>query len=133
MELLGSRAGPALHELVRGARCVVLPSEIYENAPITGLPSAMASSTLIGGIPELLEPDRTGWLFDSGSVDQLAERLAQVWSCSAARLAAMGAAARERVEAEFSRERYLQSMLALYARLGVRLPQTALAASLVAA
>lgn len=137
VELLGYRAGPALHELVRGARCVVLPSEIYENAPMSVLEAMALGKPVIGarigGIPELIEPDRTGWLFDSGSVDQLAERLAQVWSCSAARLAAMGAAARERVEAEFSRERYLQSMLALYARLGVRLPQTALAASLVAA
>ncbi len=132
VELVGHRSGPALHELVRGARCLVLPSEWYENAPLSVLEAMALGKPVIGarigGIPELIEPDDTGWLFDSGSVDQLADRLAQVWASSDSRLAAMGAAARERVEREFPRERYLQSMLALYARLGVRLPQPALAA-----
>ena len=130
---MGHCSGAALHELVRGARCVVLPSEIYENAPMSVLEGMAlgkpAIGARIGGIPELIEPGRTGWLFDSGSVDQLAACLAQVQACGAAELAAMGAEARERVEREFSRERYAQSMLALYDRLGVRLPEQARAAA----
>lgn len=129
VEFLGYRSGAALHEAVRAARCVVLPSEIYENAPVSVLEAMALGKPVIGarigGIPELVEPDETGWLFDSGSTEQLAERLRAVWGTPDARLAAMGARARERVLREFSRQRYTDSMLALYAGLGVRLPQPA--------
>lgn len=124
VEFLGYRSGGALHELVRGARCVVLPSEIYENAPMSVLESMALGKPVvgarIGGIAELIEHDQTGWLFDSGSVAQLAERLSQLRSCDDTRLAAVGAAARDHVLQQFSLERYSQAMLALYGRLGVR-------------
>ena len=124
VQFVGYCSGTALHDLVRGARCVVLPSEIYENAPMSVLESMALGKPVIGarigGIPELIEHGQTGWLFDSGSVEQLAERLSQLHSCDAARLATVGAQARKRVQEQFSVERYSQAMLALYARLGVR-------------
>lgn len=121
-EFLGFRSGADLHTLIRGARAVVLPSEWYENAPMSVLEAyALGKPVLgadIGGIPELIEPGRTGWIFKSGDVDALAEAIARVQATTD--LEAMGRAAREQVLTRFNRDRYLQSMLALYAELGVR-------------
>jgi glycosyltransferase involved in cell wall biosynthesis len=128
-EFLGYRSGAALHDAVRGARCVVLASELYENAPMMLLEAMALGKPVIGarigGIPEVIDEGATGWLFDSGRVDALAERLAAVKALPDAALAGMGRAARAHVEQQFSRERYLQAMLALYARLGVRVPAAA--------
>ncbi len=135
VEFLGYRSGAALHDAVRSARCVVLASELYENAPMMLLEAMALGKPVvgarIGGIPELIEEGATGWLFASAAVDELAARLAAVKAAPAAQLATMGRAARALVAQRYSRQRYQQAMLALYQRLGVRLPEEALAASAV--
>jgi glycosyltransferase involved in cell wall biosynthesis len=127
VEFLGYRSGSALHDVVRGARCVVLASELFENAPMMLLEAMALGKPVvgarIGGIPEVVIEGDTGWLFSSGSVPELAERLAAVKALPDAHLAGMGRAARRHVEQTFSRQRYLDAMLALYARLGVALPE----------
>jgi glycosyltransferase involved in cell wall biosynthesis len=127
VEFLGYRSGGELHDVVRGARCVVLASELFENAPMMLLEAMALGKPVvgarIGGIPEVVIEGHTGWLFTSGRVDELAERLASVKAFPDAQLAGMGRAAREHVEQAFSRQRYLDAMLALYARLGVALPE----------
>lgn len=124
VEFMGFRSGAALHELVRGARAVVLPSEWYENAPMSVLESmALGKPVLgarIGGIPELIDDGATGWLFPSGDAAALAERLRAIALADDAALAAMGRRAREQVSTCYTRERYAEAMLGLYARLGVR-------------
>jgi glycosyltransferase involved in cell wall biosynthesis len=126
VEFLGYRSGAALHDTVRAAMCVVLPSEWYENAPMSVLES-MALGTVvvgadIGGIGEIVGHGDSGWLFASGDAAALAARLQALAATPTATLVAQARAARARVEREFSRQRYLRSMLALYARLGVKLP-----------
>jgi glycosyltransferase involved in cell wall biosynthesis len=124
VSFLGYRAGDALHDLVRGARAVVLPSEWYENAPMTVLESFALGKPVIGaaigGIPELVTDDVTGWTFASGDTGQLSALLARVASLPAPRLEQLGKAARALVCDEFNRDGYLRAMLALYAGLGVR-------------
>lgn len=126
VEFVGYRSGSELHDVVRGARCVALASELFENAPMMLLEAMALGKPVvgarIGGIPEVVIEGHTGWLFTSGRVDELAERLASVKALPDAQLADMGRAAREHVEQVFSRQRYLDAMLALYARLGVALP-----------
>jgi glycosyltransferase involved in cell wall biosynthesis len=127
VEFLGFVSGRALHDAVRAARCVVLPSEWYENAPMTVLES-MALGTVvvgadIGGIGEIVEHGQGGWLFPSGDAEALAERLRAVAAMPDVGLVQQARLARERVEQRFSRRRYLDATLALYARLGVRLPE----------
>lgn len=33
----------------------------------------------IGGIPELVNDGKTGWLFESGNVDDLAAQIRKIW------------------------------------------------------
>ncbi len=123
-QFLGFQSGQTLHGLIRGARAVVLPSEWYENAPMSVLESfALGKPVLgaqIGGIPEMIEPGLSGWTFASGEVAELAERLREIRATPDARIAAMGRAARDTVVQRFHRAGYLQQMLALYAELGVK-------------
>jgi glycosyltransferase involved in cell wall biosynthesis len=103
---------------------VVLPSEWYENAPMSVLESmALGKPVLgarIGGIPELINEGQTGWLFASADEAALADALRTIAGADAAVLRAMGRRAREHVATHYTRERYAEAVLGLYARLGVR-------------
>lgn len=124
ISLVGFQSGQALHDLIRGARAIVLPSEWYENAPISILEAfAMGKPVIgadIGGIPEAVVPGSTGWLFPSKDGERLAHLMTEVMAAPDSEVAALGAGARERVQAEFNRQRYLDETLTVYRELGVR-------------
>lgn len=122
-EFLGYRSGLALHDLIRHAKAVVLPSEWYENAPMSVLESFALGKPVIGarigGIPEMIEVGETGWAFDSGNVDDLTECLCRVESTPSTNLRQIGTNCRRFVEQHFNRQSYIDSMLELYSTLGV--------------
>jgi glycosyltransferase involved in cell wall biosynthesis len=124
IEFLGFRSGDELARILRGARAVVAPSACYENAPLSVLEALAAGKPLIGsrigGIPELVDEGRTGWLFPAGDVDALAGLLGEVSATPDATLEAMGREGRARVERDFSRSGYVEAMLDLYAQIGVK-------------
>ncbi len=119
----GHRAGDALFDVVRGARACVLPSEWYENAPKSVLEAFNHARPVIGaaigGITELIEHGRTGWLFASGDVGALAAQLRAVRGADDLVIAQIGARAAAFVQRTFGTECYLRDMTALYAELGV--------------
>ena len=124
IEFAGFQSGDALFDLIRNSRAMVLPSEWYENAPISLLEAYACGKPVIGasigGIPECIAEDETGWLFESGSVEGLSDVLRRVQEMPDATVVAAGKAARARVEERHTPEHYLNSMRALYAELGVR-------------
>lgn len=124
VEFVGHQPPSTLATMIAAAPAVVLPSEWYENAPMSVMEAFQlatpAIGTDIGGIPELIKDGETGWLFPPGDVAALADRLAAALAISPARLATMGAAAADFVGTEFSRSKYLGRMLTLYAELSVR-------------
>lgn len=123
VEFVGYRTGDDLFDLVRGARALVLPSECYENAPVVILEAYGVGTPVIGsdlgGIPELVVPGETGLLAAAGDVDGWAARLRLLADRPDDELAAMGRAGRAFVENGFTRERYLEGLLDIYAELGV--------------
>lgn len=123
VEFLGYRSGAELHDLVRGARAVVLPSEWYENAPMSVLESFALGTPVIGarigGIPEMVIDGDTGWTFESRNADALAALLSRVKAMPNAEVAQAGRGARDHVVQHFNRAGYLEATLALYAGLGV--------------
>lgn len=125
VEFLGFRSGDDLHDCVRRCRAVVVPSEWYENAPMSVLESFALGKPVIGarigGVPEMVRPGVTGWLFESGDVEQLADVLAQVARTNDADVARLGHTARSVVAQEFAQSRYVEAMLALYREIGVSL------------
>lgn len=124
VEFLGFKAGAELHALIRQARAVVLPSEWYENAPMSVLESFAFGKPVIGarigGIPEMIDDGENGWSFASGDVEALAGVLDRTMTLPDGDLARMGRSAREGVAQRFNRASYVQGMLSLYAGLGVK-------------
>jgi glycosyltransferase involved in cell wall biosynthesis len=122
----GHLEGDALHELIRSARAVVLPSEWYENAPVSVLEAYALGKPVIGarigGIPELIREDETGLTFTSGNESSLTAALHGMAQRSDAQIHEMGRRARSWVEERFTAEQYRERILETYQELGVRGP-----------
>jgi glycosyltransferase involved in cell wall biosynthesis len=103
---------------------VVLPSEWYENAPMSILESYASGKPIIGanigGIPEMIEEGRTGWCFESGNIEELAIVLSRVKAMPAFVVTACGHAGRELTNQRFNRQQYVDAMLGVYSQLGVK-------------
>lgn len=117
----GHVSGQALRDLIGGARALVLPSEWYENAPVSILESYALGRPVIGaeigGIPELIRAGETGLTAPSGNATALAETIAQMEALGPARRAAMGTAGRDWASSNFSAAAYRDRMLELYGQL----------------
>jgi glycosyltransferase involved in cell wall biosynthesis len=119
-EFLGYKAGAELRALVAAASFVVVPSECYENCSMVVLEAmAMAKPVIgarIGGIPEQVEDGVTGLLFPSGDKEALGQAMACLWSDPPLRTR-MGAAARVKLEREYSLEHHCRDLLGIYEEL----------------
>ena len=80
---VGFQRGEALEKLIREARFSVYPSEWYENCPFSVMESQVYGTPVlgadIGGIPELIEPGKTGLLFESGNAADLKVKIETLW------------------------------------------------------
>jgi glycosyltransferase involved in cell wall biosynthesis len=125
VRFLGYLSGAPLHDAIRAARAVVIPSEWYENAPLSALEAGALGKPAIvaeiGGLPEIVDSG-SGWSFPSGDVDALATRLTEVATLADASIAEAGVSARRRVLEQFSPQRYMENIRRVYAGLGVRWP-----------
>lgn len=123
IEFLGYKTGQDLIDLIQNSRCVVLPSEWYENAPMSVLESYAQGKTVIGakigGIPELINAGETGWMFESKNQEALADLLVKVNQLTDEKLMSMGHHCRTFVGETFNRQRYIDGTLRLYSELGV--------------
>lgn len=124
VEFLGFLSGEALWSRVRGARAVVLPSEWYENGPMSVIEAFAHGKPLIGadigGIPELIADGATGWLFTSGDAASLAGALESACTAPMARMQTMGEAARFYVEQHHTAAGYYAAMVSLYQDIRVK-------------
>ncbi len=69
--------------LLSAADFSLIASECYENCPFTVMESLTLGTPVIGadigGIPELIEKGKTGELFKSGSPEDLAKKIKELW------------------------------------------------------
>ncbi|MBV1713895.1 MAG: glycosyltransferase family 4 protein [Desulfomicrobium sp.] len=123
VDFFGYRSGDALFDVIRSARAMVLPSEWYENAPMSVLEAYALERPVIGaaigGIPELIREGETGAIFQSGNAEALAARLTDFMGMSDDEILAMGKAGRRWVEEDFTAVRYRERLLGLYRDMGV--------------
>jgi colanic acid/amylovoran biosynthesis glycosyltransferase len=100
VKLVGWLSGPQVQEQLLGARGLILPS-FAEGLPVVIMESLALGrpvvSTYVAGIPELVQPDKTGWLVPAGDVDQLAAAIAAMLDASTQDLERMGRLGAERV------------------------------------
>lgn len=119
-QYMGHVAGAALAKVVRGASLIVIPSEWYENCPMSVLEAMAYGKPVvaadIGGIPELVAHEQTGLLFAPGDRAGLQEALVRLMGNADLRRV-YGAAGRKKAEECFSLERHNSELLALYLEL----------------
>ncbi len=114
---IGHVSGDELKRTVENASLLVVPSEWYENCPMSVLEAMAYGKPVVGsrmgGIPELVADGETGLLFDAGNVDQLRERLETLMASPELRRS-MGRRARVRAEQEFSLDKHNERLLSIY-------------------
>ncbi len=84
VQLLGFKNKEEVFEITFHALFGVCPSEWYENFPFSVSETFLFSKPVIGanigGIPELVIPGKTGVLFEPGNVQELGEKLIELWN-----------------------------------------------------
>lgn len=75
VSFLGYKMGDELKQLICNASFVIVPSECYENNPMTIVESYSMGipviGSRIGGIPEIIVEDQTGYTFEKGNIKEL--------------------------------------------------------------
>ncbi len=80
---VGFRTGDELDDLISNALLSVIPSEWYENNPFSVMVSKKRLTPVlganIGGIPELIDDGKTGWIFTSRNAYELTNKIRDIW------------------------------------------------------
>ena len=115
--LLGQLEGQTMGSFYRGARCLVVPSVCLEMAPLV-VGEAMAEgvpviASRIGGLPELVEDDVTGLLFEPGNASELVQKIRLLWD-DASLCRRIGQMGYERVRRERNEDVYYERLMGIY-------------------
>ena len=83
---LGYKSWDEIKNIVGKARFSVIPSECYENNPLSVIEAQCLGTPVlganIGGIPELIDEGKTGMLFESRNVSDLKDKIQQAFSAN---------------------------------------------------
>jgi glycosyltransferase involved in cell wall biosynthesis len=117
VEILGPKAGRELQDLVAGARFSVIPSEWYENCPLSGIESFASGTPVlaaaIGGLPEMVEDGVTGLLFEPFSAADLRDKMTRLFGDDEL-ISRLGRGARAKAEREYDTHSHMTKLLQVY-------------------
>ena len=84
VEFLGFCQWNDIKDIVGKAKFTVIPSEWYENNPLSVIEAECLGTPVlgarIGGIPELIDEDMNGMTFESGNADDLAGKIKAMYN-----------------------------------------------------
>ncbi|MGA7753676.1 MAG: glycosyltransferase family 4 protein [Candidatus Sulfotelmatobacter sp.] len=119
IEVLGFKSGAEKWDILRNSFCLVLPSEWYENFPISALEGFMASKPVIasrmGGLPYIVEEGKSGLLFESGNAGELAGRI-QYLADRPEEAMRMGACGRHLTETKYGPEQGYSNLKEIFSQ-----------------
>ena len=114
VELMGNLDEPLLDKFYANARMIVVPSVWYEGLPGVILEAMQHEKPVIcsniGGLPEVVENNLTGLIFNPGNSDDLKKKIESLWD-NPDLCIKMGAAGREKILNEFSVEVFYKRLL----------------------
>ena len=118
IEFCGYQSGDALRQTIRQCKAIVVPSEWYENNPMTIIEASMAGiptiGARIGGIPEIIVEGKTGYIFTSKSVSELTEAVTKLETLSAEQYQAMSLECRKFDDEKFSSRALYDKIIKFY-------------------
>lgn len=102
------------------ASCVVIPSRFAENCSMVGVEALSKGKIIIasriGGLPDLVDEQETGFLVQANDPDDLADAILHLLQ-NPSLLSTMGGPARAKYERSFSKPAYTAALLASYDRI----------------
>jgi len=118
IQVLGYQSGETLNKLIEESYFIILPSECYENNPMTILEGYAYGKPVIGakigGIPEIVEEGVTGFHFESRSSQSLVSALKKSRELKDDMYLEMSAKARLFVEKKSSPKLHYENLIAIY-------------------
>ena len=84
IEYKGRKDWAEIKETVRRARFLVVPSECFENNPLSVIEAKCLGTPVlgarIGGVPELIQEEKEGFCFKSGDAEDLSASIERMFS-----------------------------------------------------
>jgi glycosyltransferase involved in cell wall biosynthesis len=118
IEFLGFRKGEELFRYIRDASFILVPSEWYENNPLTIVEAYSVGKPVIGsnigGISELIMEGKTGFLFNMGNSNEFELKIRQATQLSDAHYLEMSEAAYGFARDKFSEMTHYRDLLNIY-------------------
>lgn len=110
IEFKGFQTGEALTNYIKNSRCVVLPSEWYENGPYSAMEAMALGKPLIvssnGGLPELVDDGVNGYVYRQGA-DALAACIEKMLHLSGDAYLEMAHSSLEKAKSMFDAHKYV--------------------------
>ena len=120
VDFIGFKTGDELIDIVKNAFFVIVPSEWYESLGLTvvepysmGRPVIAAS---IGGLAEIVDDGKTGFLFEPGNVSSLVGAMDRALSLPREEIIKMGRNAYDYYLCHFTEDCYFHKLVDLYER-----------------
>lgn len=118
IEFLGYKRGKELEDLVSNAYFVIVPSEWYENNPMTIIEAYSVGTPVIGaqigGIPEIIINAQTGFQFTSGNANELKTYIEKANNISIKEYSEFSKQAIEFAKQNMSKENYYPRLIQFY-------------------
>ena len=118
IEFVGFRKGDELFAYIRNASFVLVPSEWYENNPLTIVEAYSAGKPVIGsdigGIPELISEGETGFLFRMGDKEEFESKIRRAADMNNEQYQHMSRAAYNFATEIFSEKKHYEDLLKIY-------------------
>jgi len=117
VSFLGHLSHQEVQAAIKSAKFLVLPSECYENFPLTIVEAFSCGTPIIcsrlGAMQEIVANEHTGLHFTPGNADELAEKVE--WACNRSRqIDEMSRAARLEFEQKYTAEHNYSTLMDIY-------------------
>ena len=120
IKLLGYLRQEEIREYIKNSRFVVLPSVWYENCPYSILETMEIGKPIIGanigGIPELIEESKNGYLYKYDYIDMLTEKLKILFN-EEKKVRDFSEESKKLFEKNYNSDIYYNKLLSLYSEL----------------
>jgi glycosyltransferase involved in cell wall biosynthesis len=121
VKFVGYAEGNKVDELIRNAQFVIVPSECYENNPMTIVETFAKGKPVIGtnlgGIPEIVHDGFNGYLFEPKNYLQMTEIIKQSAELDPVKYLTLCSNTYEFARENFNPENYYQTLMNLYTEL----------------
>ena len=118
IEFVGYQSGDILRQTIRDSKAIIVPSECFENNPMTIIEASAAGipaiGATIGGIPEIIREGKTGYLFTSQSSQELKEAVLKMEQLDKEQYDAMSQQCKEMAQELFSEENMYHNIIKFY-------------------